>query len=150
MTTMDPVVVTDSDPAIGSAGSGAARRSKVMRPRDARGRARPKSNSAESANTIRNWLQAVRGLFEPPEIWSEDRPGLQRIVWYHRHGPHVPAHGPGRAIALGWMPVAVVVAAAAYYLQWLLERPSRAIAAFLLYAVLAHTGIGLPWPASLP
>jgi hypothetical protein len=24
------------------------------------------------------------------------------------------------------------------------------VAAVLLYAVLAHTGIGLPWPASLP
>jgi hypothetical protein len=89
-------------------------------------------------------------LFEPPEIWSEDRPGLQRIIWYHLHGSHVPARGAGRVVARAWMPVAVSVAAVAYYLQWILERPSRALAATLLYAVLAHTGIGLPWPTGMP
>jgi len=150
MTTVDPTVMTDSDPAIGNADSVGASRSRVMRPRDARGRARTDRSSAGSPTTTRNLRRALRALFEPPEIWSEDRPGLRRIVWYHLHGSHLPASGPGRAVAVLWMPFAVVVAAVAYYTQWITERPSRVAAALLLYVVLAHCGLGLPRPHWLP
>lgn len=85
--------------------------------------------------------------FRPPEI-AHSRPGIADTIRYARHGEQVPPEGFGRLLMLLYgfliaVPIRVVLAC----LDWVFERPTRLLALFGLYAVLAHTPFGrfLPW-----
>jgi hypothetical protein len=98
-------------------------------------------------------LGRVVAFWTPPEIWGKGRPPLVEVVHYARHGRHAGEEGLARTLSKGWAyGVAIPGTALLYLLAWVIERPSRAAAATVLYSVLAHTGIGawLPWPNWLP
>lgn len=85
----------------------------------------------------------LRGVFSPPEIWSEKRPSLRDVWLYAKSGPWAAESGVWRALGKWYARViALPTHAVGYYLLWILERPSRLFAAGLLYAVLTQTGIG--------
>jgi hypothetical protein len=75
-------------------------------------------------------------VISPPDIWSDDRPGLERVWAYATRGEWTTPGGVprllGRLYALG---VAVPVTGVLYALAWLIERPARLIAVLVLLAL---------------
>ncbi|TLW89259.1 hypothetical protein FFT09_22760 [Saccharomonospora piscinae] len=98
-------------------------------------------------------LERARSEFTPPDIWSEDRPALSKVVNYGRYGQQVPDEGAARAAATAWSWFAALNAAVSYAWQWVTERPSRttiAVALVVLASLVpaARTALTvLLWPA---
>ncbi|MEQ7007674.1 hypothetical protein ABN028_15980 [Actinopolymorpha sp. B17G11] len=78
----------------------------------------------------------VGGLFRPPDVWSKDRPSLRRLFAYARWGVQHPANGPLRGLSITYAVVGFVVQAGLYYAAWLVERPARLVAGYVLVALL--------------
>lgn len=90
------------------------------------------------------WLSAE---FMPPDLGSKGRPSIADTWHYATHGSQAPSDGPARAAFRVWAWVVIPLRYGLGILDWILERPSRSVAAFGLWALLAHTPIGrfLPW-----
>lgn len=82
---------------------------------------------------LATWL---RESFVPPEIWSEDRPSLDKQFTYAREGAWGPAQGWRRKAALvAFFAVSLPTSVAAYGLEWIGERPTRWITALVLLSL---------------
>jgi hypothetical protein len=94
------------------------------------------AQSAPTLSDIKGWFQSWA---TPPDIWSQDRPGLAKTWAYASRGAWARPVGPSRR--LGQVYVAVVafpVKAACQLIDWTIERPSRFAAAVVLLVVLAQ------------
>lgn len=70
--------------------------------------------------------------FQAPEIWDEPRPPLKDVVARARHGEWTKADGICRKAGVAYAClVAVPVAAACRYVDWVVERPSRLVVALI-------------------
>lgn len=65
-------------------------------------------------------------LIIPPDIWSDDRPGLRKLWLYGVYGRWTHADGFVRvAGAVYASVVAMPVTTVLYFLAWIFERPAR-------------------------
>lgn len=73
----------------------------------------------------------------PPDIWSDDRPGLRKLWLYGVYGRWTAASGPVRvAGAVYATVVAMPVTSVLYVLGWIVERPARLAVAVTLAALI--------------
>jgi hypothetical protein len=79
-----------------------------------------------------------RGLVQPPDIWSDDRPSLRKIWLYGVYGKWTNIDGVWRILGAVYASViALPVHCAAYSALWLVERfPRLLVAAVLVTLVL--------------
>jgi len=121
-------------------------------------------NSAEEANSEVGFLgqrtspsrtRAYRDLlawftseFRPPEVVAKGRPGLADTWRYLHHGGSAPPEGLARLALLVYAGLALPVRALLAYADWIVERPTRLLATWALWAVLSLTPFGrfLPHP----
>lgn len=100
------------------------------------------------------WMERRFADFEPPEVWSKPPAALSELSRYVRHGAWAGPHTPWRTAAIWWFRlVGLPASTVAYYGAWIIQRPSRTIAAAIVYALLAHLPFLswlLPWPSWLP
>ncbi|PRX92015.1 hypothetical protein [Allonocardiopsis opalescens] len=86
---------------------------------------------------LKDRARGVVATWTPPEIWAESRPSLRDIHTYATKGDWTSATGRARTAGVWYgRLVAIPVTAGAYYLAWLAERPSRAIATLVLLVCL--------------
>lgn len=133
--------VTDSDGLPSRVSSRAAAASGL----DARvGTRAPAHEPAETPTALtlgeysRSWAANVRREFTPPNLWSQERPSLRASWLYARHGEQAGPDSTGRRMCQGSAWFAVPLRALALFVDWLAERPSRFLAAAVLYLVLAQ------------
>lgn len=75
--------------------------------------------------------------WQPPDIWSDDRPSLRRIWLYVRYGRWTQADGFLRVIgALDSFLLVLPMHALLYTLLWIWERPARRLVAATVAALI--------------
>ncbi len=94
------------------------------------------------------WRAAFRGYWTTPSVLSEPAPAVTELAAYARHGAWTPGRfGFVRGCGIAWyrlvgLPVTVVCR----YVEWIAQRPGRAIPVFAVWKLLISTGAG-PWIA---
>src|SRR5699024_1392822 len=68
----------------------------------------------------------------PPDLWRNGRPPLKRSWTWARHGQHMPNDDTARMGTQIGAWITLPLRAVCLYLDWLLERPSRAVFAAVL------------------
>lgn len=81
------------------------------------------------------WTKTVT----PPDLWRHGRPSLKTSWVWARHGQHLPNDDTARLGSQIGAAITIPLRAVLLYLDWLLERPSRAVFALLLLTALAMT-----------
>lgn len=76
----------------------------------------------------RQWL----GHVTPPDLWRHGRPSLKASWVWAKHGTHLPDEELARLGSRVGAGITIPLRALLLYLDWLLERPSRFLAAALL------------------
>ncbi|MCP2340187.1 hypothetical protein [Actinomadura rupiterrae] len=84
---------------------------------------------------VRAQGSAALAFWTPPDIWSHDRPSLERVWAYAARGAWTTPSGALRWLGRLYAVPAAVVIGLLYGLAWIVERPSRLIAALALLAV---------------
>jgi hypothetical protein len=85
----------------------------------------------------RTWAAGLRGRFTPPDLWTNDRPSLRQSWEWAVRGEHLPDDDPVRLTACIVAGITIPLRAVLLYLDWLLEHPSRLVAAaVLVFAVI--------------
>jgi len=75
-------------------------------------------------------------MFQPPEIWTDDRPALAKVAARAKRGEWTKPTGAVRKAGVAYFRfVYVPTAAVTRYVDWLVERPSR------LFVALAVLGL---------
>lgn len=80
----------------------------------------------------RRWL----GHVTPPDLWRHGRPSLKTSWVWAKHGTHLPDDELARLGSRIGAGITIPVRAVLLYADWLLERPSRFVAAALLLTCL--------------
>lgn len=90
------------------------------------------------------WVRLGR-VFIPPKLITERRPSLKE-QWYYAHGgEHLPERGVWRFLAMAYaVLVSLPTSCLAYVYEWVWERPTRALAAFVLAGVLTQVPYVVP------
>lgn len=115
----------------------------------ARERARAREDSGPSAQSppnraltpgdqIKAWRVAMAALFTPPDIVRTDRPSLQKAWAYASRGEWTSPTGAPRRAGQVYAWFAISAKAALYTLDWIIERPARAVTAAALVALFAQ------------
>lgn len=74
-----------------------------------------------------------RGLLQPPDIWSDDRPSLRKLWLYGKYGKWTNVDGVWRFLGAAWAVVSLALHAVGYSFLWITERfPRFAIASTLI------------------
>ncbi|MGC9670970.1 hypothetical protein ACNTMW_31035 [Planosporangium sp. 12N6] len=96
----------------------------------------------------RQALRAVRAYLTPPSVLTDPPPSWAELAAYARYGAWTSrADGPLRRLGVAWyVAVGLSVTAACRYIEWIFQRPGRAIPVFVLWKLLISTGPG-PWAA---
>lgn len=90
-------------------------------------------------------LARLKRWASPPNPKAARPPSWDALTWNGDHGRHVPKTGWPRTASIAWSrTVALPVRASAVWLDWIARCPSRCLAVFVLYALLAHVP-GLTW-----
>lgn len=101
----------------------------------------PSSESTDAPPSV-TWsehLAGARDVLTPPDIWSQERPSLSQVWAHATHGDWTRKTGlPRRAGQIDALFIAVPLVGLAYLLAWIVERPSRRIAAAVLLVLLAQ------------
>ena len=88
----------------------------------------------ERLTDLAKWLVEV---FEPPEIWSDDRPSLAKVAARAKRGEWTKADGAVRTAGVAYYRfVYVPTAATCRYVDWLVEHPSRLIVALAVLGLI--------------
>lgn len=101
----------------------------------ARARAREGDDSAARREATQRGRRLVREL-TPPEPWTHRSPAPAAVYRYARHGGWTGPDGAARRLGVWWarlIGLPIVIATA--YLAWLAARPSRAITAAVVLAL---------------
>lgn len=91
----------------------------------------PVTPAAPAPERIRREID-WRGLVQPPDIWSDDRPSLRKIWLYGVYGKWTNIDGVWRVLGALWASLALAVHGVAYTLLWLVERFPRFLVAVTL------------------
>lgn len=79
---------------------------------------------------------SVAAFVQPPDIWSDDRPGLRKLWLYAAYGRWTRGDGVARFLGTAYAVfVALPVHAVAYLAAWIVERPGRLTVAAVLTAL---------------
>lgn len=91
---------------------------------------------SDYSGPIVDWVKAT---FTPPDVVTQDSVSLKKRWAYARHGEWTAEEGLLRTAGMVWaLTVAIPAAAAARYVEWILERPSRTAAAVVLLFLLSR------------
>ncbi len=103
--------------------------------------------------TARDWLRAalaaIRAYWVPPALLTEPPASLAELAGYAKAGAWTKRRsGFIRGCGVWWYRlVALPVTAVCRYIEWICQRPGRALPVFLLWKLLITTGPG-PWLAA--
>ena len=76
---------------------------------------------------------SVVAFVQPPDIWSDDRPGLRKLWLYAAYGRWTRGDGVARFLGSAYaVLVALPFHAAVYLAAWIVERPGRLTVAAVL------------------
>jgi hypothetical protein len=108
----------------------------------------PERTGAREDNPFSPVKVWFRQTFQPPDLLRNRRPSVAESWWYALCGEQHPAEGSAaRICSIGYACLSLPVRTALAYLDWIVDRPARAVVFFGLYALLAQTGLfaWLPW-----
>jgi hypothetical protein len=92
---------------------------------------------------VRAWLLAMRAYITPPQVWAEPPASMAELAAYARWGAWTSSTGPVRRLGIVWHRlVGVPVTTVCRYVEWIGQRPGRAIPVFLLWKLFISTGPG--------
>jgi hypothetical protein len=141
------MTVTDSHSALHSAGEAendtlqgpsASVRAPARERAESTAQSTPQSADTDSDGNWDVWAW-IQDWITPPSIWTDGSEPLQDKWAYACRGEWTAKDGIPRAVGqLYCVFVAMPVTAAADYVKWIVERPSRHVAAWLLLFVLAQ------------
>lgn len=96
------------------------------------------------SDRMRRWLQAAKAYLTPPSVLAEPPPSYTELVNYAHHGAWTRhTNGPVRAAGIWWHRlVSLPITGACRYLEWIAQRPGRAIAVAVVVKLAALTGPG--------
>ncbi len=81
----------------------------------------------------------VRSTFTPPDVWSQDRPALNRVWAYASRGEWTTDDGAFRKAGQVYaLTVAFPAVGAAYLTAWVAERPTRLATVLILLILLTQ------------
>jgi hypothetical protein len=76
---------------------------------------------------------SATAFVQPPDIWSDDRPGLRKLWLYAAYGRWTRGDGVARFLGSAYAVfVALPFHAAVYLAAWIVERPGRLTVASVL------------------
>lgn len=102
------------------------------------------TRARESVRRIAEWVAAD---FTPPRIVNEPSAPLAATWRYAVRGEQAPPDGIVRVLARGWAAlIGIPGRCVGLWLAWIVERPSRTVAVFLLYLLVSHVGPGRHLP----
>jgi hypothetical protein len=88
-------------------------------------------------------LVALRAYITPPQVWAEPPASMAELAAYARWGAWTTSTGPVRRLGIVWHRlVGLPVTTVCRYVEWIAQRPGRAIPVFLLWKLLITTGPG--------
>lgn len=91
-------------------------------------------------------LRKTRDYWVPPALLTKPPPTVRDLADYARNSPWTAkSDGPIRRLGILWhLTIGLPITVACRYLEWIAQRPSRAITVLGLWELLIHTGAG-PW-----
>lgn len=97
---------------------------------------------------LRGWLVALRGYWIPPAVLTEPPATVAELAAYAWRGGWTASEtGPARRLGIWWHRlVSLPATTVCRYVEWVLQRPGRAVPVFVLWKLLINTGPG-PWAA---
>lgn len=111
--------------------------------------ANPRTNSSSPTQRHRELGLVLLRWLTPPNPRAVPPPSWDQLKWNGDHGRQAPTTGWPRTASVIWTrTVALPGRAVAIWLDWIVRSPSRFLAVYVLYALVAHLpGMGwLPWP----
>ena len=109
----------------------------------------PVQTAITQRDRLQSWFQVAREYVTPPSVLTDRPASVAELRAYARRGGWtVQSAGPLRAAGVAWyrvigLPTTVV----GRYIEWIAQRPGRAIPVFALWKLLILTGGG-PWFAA--
>ena len=97
---------------------------------------------------LRSGLGGIKGYLTPPSVLTESPASVAELAAYAHWGAWTSStDGPLRKLGIVWhrmfsLPATVVCR----YVEWIWQRPGRAVPVFVLWKLLISTGPG-PWAA---
>ncbi len=106
------------------------------------------SNLDTQRERVREWLAGFRGYWTPPSMLTEPPASVQELAAYAWYGGWTTAgSGPVRRLGIWWHRlIGLSTTTVCRYVEWIAQRPGRAIPVYLLWKLLITTGPG-PWVA---
>ncbi len=102
---------------------------------------------SQNVITTAKVLAAARAYFVPPKLLTNPPPAVTDLRAYAHHGTWTRADGLARTVGVAWLyAVALPVTVACRYLEWVAQRPGRAVVVLGLWLAFIKTGGG-PWIA---
>lgn len=105
-------------------------------------------NPDSSPKSLTDWLRPFLSGFTPPDIVRHDRPSLRKLWAYGARGAYTAESGLPRRAGQFYSFAASAVIGVLYFLAWIIERPSRLIAAGVLAALVFFEEVSA-WVTSL-
>lgn len=91
-----------------------------------------------ATRTLGDRLTGLAEVFQPPEIWTSDRPSLAKVAARAKRGEWTKADGTLRRAGVVYFRfVYVPTAASCRLVDWLVERPSRLAVTFAVLGLIA-------------
>lgn len=106
------------------------------------------SDDVTMRDRLRDRLLAFRGYWVPPSVLTEAPATVAELAGYAwRGGWTTSESGTVRRLGIWWHRlVSVPVTTVCRYVEWIYQRPGRAVPVFVLWKLLISTGPG-PWVA---
>lgn len=98
--------------------------------------------------SVRGLLKIAQSEFDPPNVLTETPRSVKALRAYARQGAWTKrADGPLRFLGTAWWyAIGLPVTVACRYVEWTLQRPGRAVTAYVLWWLFINHGPG-PWIA---
>jgi hypothetical protein len=138
--------VTQRDTALCSAESVDAPAERVTSPATSQTGSFPVQSAITQRDRLQDLLRAARGYVTPPAVLT-DRPAsvAELSAYAHRAGWTARSDGPLRVAGVWWFRlIGLPLTVAGRYVEWIAQRPGRAIPVFGLWKLVILTGGG-PW-----
>lgn len=90
-----------------------------------------------------SWWAAFKGYWVPPQLLSDPPPAVTDLVAYARRGAWTSRDGLLRGLGITWLwLVALPFTVVCRYVEWVWQRPGRAIPIFVLWKLFVHSSGG--------
>jgi hypothetical protein len=92
---------------------------------------------------VRAWLLATRAYITPPQVWAEPPASMAELAAYARWGGWTESTGAVRRLGIVWHRlVGLPFTTCCRYVEWIAQRPGRAIPVYALWKLFISTGPG--------